>query len=313
MTESAMTTTIDSTEAKSSKYRLRERKTFSNYTEDVLPSMFIDGEEEWENIFDIQSFSTDTERENSTRSSRKEETQAGGDKCVYCCRTFASTYSLALHIGVKHKDAERSFKCDICFKSFTLSSQLAKHRCSKVSDGSNPVQCDLCSRWFPNNLSLGQHRRYAHPSLSSSLCSICNEDCRNQKSLAIHLHAHEREFKRKCCLCDEIFPSEALLDKHIGGGTHTGQNFICYVCDSSVLPCNIKQHMIKHSYLYQCEKCQRGFSREYTYINHTCRVAQEIPKKKRKLSSISVKKTKEVAKEIPKKKEKFDEVELWGR
>lgn len=106
--------------------------------------------------------------------------------CDYCGKIFPEKYALMIHVN-GHTD-NRPYSCDVCGKAYRRPTQLTQHR--HTHTGTKPFSCNVpnCDRAFIQRTDLYRHQFKAH---------------------GIYKKKHP------CTLCDQVFPENALLRKHM--------------------------------------------------------------------------------------------------
>lgn len=86
--------------------------------------------------------------------------------------------------------------------------------------------CDICDRSdFHSENEVLAHRKLAHHvkgaaknGAVSLSCAYCSENCKSRAELENHMKSHSQGSatggKHKCLICDEVFPSSAILAEH---------------------------------------------------------------------------------------------------
>lgn len=86
--------------------------------------------------------------------------------------------------------------------------------------------CDICDRSdFQSESELAAHRKLVHHIKTggkngavSLSCAYCSENCKSRTELENHMKSHSQGSatggKHKCLICDEVFPSAAILAEH---------------------------------------------------------------------------------------------------
>ena len=205
-------------------------------------------------------------------------------KCGICGKIFARLSYLKLHIP-KHSE---KFKCQKCLKHFTRNETLQKHKCGAVKtlleepldeiakmhevDGRELYQCMKCSENFDTQIEVIAH--YVIHSSENISCLKCNKTLQSDETLEEHnCAANESEDKFPCDLCSQSFTSAKYLHRHLI--MHTDL-FKCKKCDFCFSrKDSLQKHVMKccpefaDSYkIHYCSLCYRVFSTKAGLLNH---------------------------------------------
>lgn len=121
-----------------------------------------------------------------------------------------------------------------------------------VSSNSNGFSCGICERNdFRTEAEVHSHRKIVHNLKTgvSLRCAYCSGNFKSRSELEHHMKTcHNSTGRHKCLICDEIFPSPAILAEHKLQHSKVGQSGKCSHC-SFVLDnvAAFKSHLIEHS------------------------------------------------------------------
>ena len=94
--------------------------------------------------------------------------------------------------------------------------------------------CGICERTdFSTENEVQTHRKIVHNLKTgvSLRCAYCNGDFRSRNELENHMKiSHNTSGKHKCLICDEIFPSPAVLAEHKLSHCKVGASGRCSHC-----------------------------------------------------------------------------------
>ena len=205
-------------------------------------------------------------------------------KCGICDKIFARLSYLKLHIP-KHSE---KYKCQKCNKHFTRKETLQKHKCGAVKtlleesldeiakmhvvDGKELYQCMKCDENYDSQIEVIAH--YVTHSNENITCLKCNKTLQNGETLEDHnCTANESEDKFPCDLCSQSFTNAKYLHRHLI--MHTDL-FKCKKCDFCFSrKDSLQKHVMKccpefaDSYkIHYCSLCYRVFSTKAGKLNH---------------------------------------------
>ncbi|KAJ6649422.1 Zinc finger protein [Pseudolycoriella hygida] len=133
----------------------------------------------------------------------------------------------------------------------------------------NLLGCGICEKSdFSSEAELHTHRKVAHNLKTgvSLRCAYCNGNFRHE--LENHMKiTHNTTGKHKCLICDEIFPSPAVLAEHKLTHSKVGPSGTCSRC-LTALPdvATFKAHMSEHGPVeipVQCICCRQTLNSEF--------------------------------------------------
>nr|XP_054768854.1 zinc finger protein 595-like isoform X2 [Lytechinus pictus] len=111
----------------------------------------------------------------------------------------------------------------------------------------------------------------------SFTCGLCQKPCGNRTNYTVHLRIkHAKELPYECHVCEERFPTEAVLKDHAQTNHQSGDKdyrFKCGACGARFrLKLDLHAHMLSHNEyeLFPCHLCQRTFSEREELSEHLC-------------------------------------------
>uniref|UniRef100_A0A336LY32 CSON005564 protein n=1 Tax=Culicoides sonorensis TaxID=179676 RepID=A0A336LY32_CULSO len=136
--------------------------------------------------------------------------------------------------------------------------------------------CGICERSdFSTEAEVHTHRKISHNLKTgvSLRCAYCNGDFRSRTELENHMKvAHNTSGKHKCLICDEIFPSPAVLAEHKLTHCKVGNSGRCSHCSSVIDDITaFKTHLTEHSgqeIPIQCICCRQTLHSEFEISLH---------------------------------------------
>ncbi|XP_055629816.1 zinc finger protein 423 homolog isoform X2 [Toxorhynchites rutilus septentrionalis] len=122
--------------------------------------------------------------------------------------------------------------------------------CAK-NNTSNYYSCGICERNdFSTENEVQTHRKIVHNLKTgvSLRCAYCSGDFRSRNELENHMKiAHNTGGKHKCLICDEIFPSPAVLAEHKLTHCKVGASGRCSHCPTTLPDVHsFKSHLTQH-------------------------------------------------------------------
>ncbi|XP_049547208.1 zinc finger protein 423 homolog [Anopheles darlingi] len=149
---------------------------------------------------------------------------------------------------------------------------------SSTTGANSCYSCGICERTdFSTESEVQTHRKIVHNLKTgvSLRCAYCNGDFRSRNELENHMKiAHNTGGgKHKCLICDEIFPSPAVLAEHKLAHCKVGASGRCSHC-SLPLPDvhTFKQHLPVHQtpdrFPQQCICCRQTLNSEFEISLH---------------------------------------------
>uniref|UniRef100_A0A7N8WKF9 Zinc finger and BTB domain containing 40 n=1 Tax=Mastacembelus armatus TaxID=205130 RepID=A0A7N8WKF9_9TELE len=209
--------------------------------------------------------------------------------CKHCDMSFSVAAALAYHTKKKHSEG-KMYVCQYCKAIFAQSIELTRH--VRTHTGDRPYVCRECGKGYSQASGLTVHLQTFHNLSEPHDCQKC---CLSFSSLDEHRQHiqefHPKEF-HKCPICNKVFTSAVLLDKH--KGTHAGTKpFSCDICNKSYQqlsglwyhnrtnhPDVFASHTRQLKTLVQCDVCFKFFpsaasvakhqAAEHQDLNHVC-------------------------------------------
>lgn len=159
------------------------------------------------------------------------------NKCPVCLAVFSCNANMQRHFHIHTKD--RNYTCNICNIKFWRSQDLTKHM---YRHDERNFECEHCHRKFKSRSNLIQHYK-------------------------IHLQSF------KCEVCDKVFPTQRLYEKHMGRKRcrRKGEAIRCTMCFKVFKRENsLRNHFRKHSpdKPYFCDLCGRDFQHKEAITRH---------------------------------------------
>ncbi|XP_024124930.1 zinc finger and BTB domain-containing protein 40 isoform X2 [Oryzias melastigma] len=197
--------------------------------------------------------------------------------CKHCDMSFSVAAALAYHTKKKHSEG-KMYVCQYCKAVFAQSIELTRH--VRTHTGDRPYVCRECGRGYSQASGLTVHLHTFHNMAEPHDCQKC---CLSFPSLEEH-QQHLQEFHpkdfHKCTMCDKMFSSPALLEKH--RATHVGSKpFSCELCNKSYQqlsglwyhnrtnhPDVFASHTRQLKTLVQCDVCFKFFPSAASLSRH---------------------------------------------
>jgi Zinc finger, C2H2 type len=137
--------------------------------------------------------------------------------------------------------------------------------------------CGMCERQdFSTESEVHTHRKIVHNLKTgvSLRCAYCNGDYRSRSELENHMKiAHNTNGKHKCLICDEIFPSPAVLAEHKLTHCKVGPSGRCSHCFAAIPDQSaFKGHLFEHNGTGEvptpCICCRQTLNSEFEISLH---------------------------------------------
>jgi len=207
-------------------------------------------------------------KERKTKTKTEPEEEIGSFVCAKCGEEFPTKSQMKTH-EYKHKN---EFPCDFkgCTEIFLSHLQYCNHmlfkhqkvikrrKCFAKAKIGNELEvkkdpdenlkhlCPECGKSYTSDKAVKKHIEYMHSGAPAApcICNVCGKNFRNNNKLKNHMLLHEPPTK-PCPFCDKLFETDHKVKKHIKSN-----------------------HLEDDQMLYQCEYCQKGFSRITSYESH---------------------------------------------
>ncbi|KFM64877.1 Zinc finger protein 311, partial [Stegodyphus mimosarum] len=111
---------------------------------------------------------------------------------------------------------KKSFECHVCKKRFTRKENRKLHMKSHhQNSGTKSFPCTQCGKVFLKRSNVKEHMR-THITSTTHPCEICEEFFPSTALLRHHLkNVHDRKFDHSCIVCGDLFDSEEQLQDHL--------------------------------------------------------------------------------------------------
>ncbi|XP_075168780.1 zinc finger protein Lobe [Haematobia irritans] len=132
--------------------------------------------------------------------------------------------------------------------------------------------CGICERNdFRTESEVHSHRKIVHNLKTgvSLKCAYCSGNFKSRSELEHHMKTcHNSTGKHKCLICDEIFPSPAILAEHKLQHSKVGQSGRCSHCskplaDVSAFKTHLSEHNTEGQMPVQCICCRQSLHSEF--------------------------------------------------
>ncbi|CAH0602469.1 unnamed protein product [Chrysodeixis includens] len=219
-------------------------------------------------------------------------------KCDMCYKGFMSEELLKKHVLSQHDASRGDVVCEFCRFRYKdrrgLNQHLKSHRlkfsckqCSYVSrttfnakehfkmHGGQLHECRHCGKSYEKLSSHLTHLRIQHPS-EFIWCDVCGEAFIGDFGLNAHKKRAHRHLSlpAKCSSCDKCFLDQSALKRHSLTNSCSEQS--CVLCGEAFEQAlDLRDHLLeKHRSckVYDCEKCDKTFSRQSLYSAHYRRI-----------------------------------------
>lgn len=204
-----------------------------------------------------------SEQEGKLQTTQKNATGNRRFYCRECGKSFAQSSGLSkhkrIHTGLK------PYECEECGKAFIGSSALIIHQ--RVHTGEKPYECEECGKAFSHSSDLIKHQR-THTGEKPYECDDCGKTFTQSCSLLEHHRIHTGEKPYQCNMCPKAFRRSSHLLRH--QRTHTGDKDFFVPEPYWESQSRVESHWenIETPVSYQCNDCERSFSRITSLIEH---------------------------------------------
>ncbi|XP_055452922.1 zinc finger protein with KRAB and SCAN domains 3 isoform X2 [Psammomys obesus] len=204
-----------------------------------------------------------SEQEGKLQTTQKTATGNRRFYCRECGKSFAQSSGLSkhkrIHTGLK------PYECEECGKAFIGSSALIIHQ--RVHTGEKPYECEECGKAFSHSSDLIKHQR-THTGEKPYECDDCGKTFTQSCSLLEHHRIHTGEKPYQCNMCPKAFRRSSHLLRH--QRTHTGDKDYFVPEPYWESQSRVESHWenIETPVSYQCNDCERSFSRITSLIEH---------------------------------------------
>ena len=204
-----------------------------------------------------------SEQEGKLQAAQKSATGTRRFYCRECGKSFAQSSGLSkhkrIHTGLK------PYECEECGKAFIGSSALIIHQ--RVHTGEKPYECEECGKAFSHSSDLIKHQR-THTGEKPYECDDCGKTFTQSCSLLEHHRIHTGEKPYQCNMCPKAFRRSSHLLRH--QRTHTGDKDFFVPEPYWESQSRVESHWenIETPVSYQCNDCERSFSRITSLIEH---------------------------------------------
>ncbi|XP_011193784.1 zinc finger protein 423 homolog isoform X2 [Zeugodacus cucurbitae] len=146
-----------------------------------------------------------------------------------------------------------------------------------VSNSSMGYSCDICERNdFRSEGEVNSHRKIVHNMKTgvSLRCAYCSGNFKSRSELEHHMKTcHNSTGKHKCLICDEIFPSPAILAEHKLQHSKVGQSGKCSHCskpldDIVAFKAHLSEHNNESQLPMQCICCRQSLHSDFEISLH---------------------------------------------
>ncbi|XP_004527551.1 zinc finger protein 423 homolog [Ceratitis capitata] len=148
---------------------------------------------------------------------------------------------------------------------------------SVASSSSMCYSCDICERNdFRSEGEVNSHRKIVHNMKTgvSLRCAYCSGNFKSRSELEHHMKTcHNSTGKHKCLICDEIFPSPAILAEHKLQHSKVGQSGKCSHCskpldDVAAYKAHLSEHNNESQLPMQCICCRQSLHSDFEITLH---------------------------------------------
>ena len=225
--------------------------------------------------------------------------------CEPCNKEFATRHGFMTHVRDSHIRKLKIYNCNYCNKEFKFETykKFTNHKlkCRTATLGKTFL-CTQCGKYYSSDWSLKHHIKKIHErSLRIHVCPFCKTEIKAlyHKKLTKHIEscaiALKPEFDQfECDKCHRRHPSQDIFEEHrrtcLQRAPPKPYQQTKYPCDFDGCDfvtknkLNLQNHKNeKHLNLprvtFQCEHCERSFSKKFLLNEHTERIHLNIIKK----------------------------------
>lgn len=148
---------------------------------------------------------------------------------------------------------------------------------SLASHSSMGYSCDICERNdFRSEGEVNSHRKIVHNIKTgvSLRCAYCSGNFKSRTELEHHMRTcHNSTGKHKCLICDEVFPSPAILAEHKLQHSKVGQCGKCSHCsklldDVTAFKAHLSEHNNESQLPMHCICCRQSLHSDFEISLH---------------------------------------------
>ena len=199
-------------------------------------------------------------------------------RCSECRRNFLILSNYEDHMEEhKHGLGTKLFECDVCKARFNFRTKLEKHKLRHEDLSSICPECGKslsCKSKMYRHLESHkqQKKQKGKPKPEYKECPFCNQMVphSSHRTHMYKFHDHKAEF---CDLCGKKCQGRQHLERHIMRMHSTEKNHCCNICGKKFSdPYDLKRHNESQHHegpwLYNCDKCGKGFMSKQIYEGH---------------------------------------------
>ena len=148
---------------------------------------------------------------------------------------------------------------------------LTKSVVAKFYEGKThrPYECTICKISVESRSGLKYHVKSVHEGKKPFKCVICDSFFQSKALLKRHVsHVHEKN-TFKCNICGVMTEWKHNLSKHMISVHEEKKGFKCPDCDAKFsLKETLNQQISSHYYPFECDLCNKTFSRKFSLKKH---------------------------------------------
>ena len=183
-------------------------------------------------------------------------------KCLFCDLDFQEEEEFHNHDTEKHlKDGK--FHC-VCNEAFSDKRDAVNHFMSDHTKR-NRYSCSICSELLFGKKELEEHLQDVHNKVvDPRQCSVCLDGMIYDtiKKVGEHMYKKHNNVQFKCDICETIFQTRAVFEKHKLLHSDERIKYTCEECPKDFFTkSTYENHVAKHNGepSYFCEKCSKKF------------------------------------------------------